>query len=479
MFYAERPDPLDGGRLNGAAWMDAFFGNPPFAGKSTISDFYGPEYIPWLLAIFKNSHGNSDLSAFFFRRCADLLGTHGSLGLIATNTIAQGDTRITGLASLLNSGMKIYDATSSMLWPGAAGVSVAVLTMLKGDLLSDERWLDGERVHSINSRLMSGPERSAPSSLRGNAGVCSQGCVVQGIGFILSPQEREMLERKNSRNAARIFPYLGGDEVNSKPDQGYDRFIIHFGALSLEEASEWPDLIEILEERVKPAREQLKDNAIGRRQRQYWWRFWADRSEFYTLIHGLPRCLVTSIVSKHLLFSFQPVDRIFSHRLYIFAIDTMSGFATFQSRIHEVWARLLSSTLENRLNYSSSDCFETFPFPCPDPRTVIPSLEDIGQRLYETRAKYMLETQQGLTTTYNLLKDPDCHEPRIEELRRLHEEMDRAVLAAYGWDNIPVPPYGTPTTDAERHALEAPKPVPKKGRGRKAKDGDAQGSLLD
>ncbi len=118
---------------------------------------------------------------------------------------------------------------------------------------------------------------------------------------------------------------------------------------------------------------------------------------------------------------------------------------------------------------------------------------------------FMLDTQQGLTTTYNLLKDPDCHDPRIEELRRLHEEMDRAVLAAYGWDDIPVPPYGTPATDAERRALEAfedevidrlfvlnaqraeeekrqitAKPVKAATkRGRKAKDDGAQGSLLD
>ena len=160
--------------------------------------------------------------------------------------------------------------------------------------------------------------------------------------------------------------------------------------------------------------------------------------------------------------------------------------------------------MKEDLRYVASDCFETFPFPQPDPCTAIPSLEDIGQRLYDTRAQYMLDTQQGLTDTYNLLKDPDCHDPRIEELRRLHEEMDRAVLAAYGWD-IPVPPYGTPTTDAERRALEAfedevidrlfllnaqraeeekralaasPAKKPAKGKGRKRKD-DGQGSLLE
>ena len=138
---------------------------------------------------------------------------------------------------------------------------------------------------------------------------------------------------------------------------------------------------------------------------------------------------------------------------------------------------------------------------------MIPSLEDIGRRLYDTRAKFMLDTQQGLTATYNLLKDPTCHNPRIEELRRLHEAMDRAVLDAYGWFDIPVPPYGTPTTDAERRALEAfedevidrlfllnaqraeeekralaanPPKKPEKGKKRGPKPKDSrQGSLLD
>ena len=65
----------------------------------------------------------------------------------------------------------------------------------------------------------------------------------------------------------------------------------------------------------------------------------------------------------------------------------------------------------------------------------------------------MIETQQGLTQTYNKLKDPACHDAPIVELRRLHEEMDRAVLDAYGWTDIVVPPF-CPSTPAEQKALE-------------------------
>jgi hypothetical protein len=158
-------------------------------------------------------------------------------------------------------------------------------------------------------------------------------------------------------------------------------------------------------------------------------------------------------VSKHLILSFQPTDRIFSEQLNVFPVSEFSLFAVLQSRVHEHWARLLSSSLEDRLRYSASDCFETFPFPKVDPRSVIPELEMIGERLYETRARLMVATDQGLTKTYNALKDPSCSDSRVLELRHLHEEMDRAVLAAYGWRDIVVPPF-CPTSDSDREAIQ-------------------------
>ena len=110
--------------------------------------------------------------------------------------------------------------------------------------------------------------------------------------------------------------------------------------------------------------------------------------------------------------------------------------------------------MRSDLRYTTSDCFETFPFPRPDPRAVIPELEDIGERIYQARAKYMVDEDVGLTIPYNQFKDPDHHDPRIDDLRRLHEDMDRAVLAAYGWSDIAVPPFCL-TTPADHAALEA------------------------
>jgi len=448
VFFLERPDPLEEGKINRAAFVDAFVGNPPFAGKNGVVAL-GHGYLDWLQAIHEGAHGNADLSAHFFRRVASLLGAHGTLGLIATNTISQGDTRATGLQYLVTSeGFAIHDATRSMMWPGDAAVSVSVVLLAKGRAREQLRGLclDGELVAAISSRLCSTPERPDPVGLKVNEGCSFQGSIVLGLGFTLTPDERNALVSKNKKNAERIFPYLGGQEVNTSPTQEHDRYVISFGQMTLEEASRWPDLLSIVHEKVKPERLAQKDSG----GREYWWRFLRGRPELYAAIANLDRCIVTSGISKHRVFAFVPTTQVFTHNLYVFPFGGWTPFAVLQSTAHVVWADQLSSGLETRGGYRPSDCFETFPFPQPDPRAVIPSVEGVGGRLYTERAKYMVDTNLGLTQTYNQLKDSKCDEPRVIALRKLHEDMDRAVLDAYGWTDLVVPPFCPKTADEQR-----------------------------
>ncbi|MEZ4364023.1 MAG: DNA methyltransferase [Kofleriaceae bacterium] len=453
VFWAKRPDPLDGDAEGGEAWIDAFVGNPPFAGKNGIAEFGGPSLLDWLKTIHEGAHGNADYSAHFFRRADALLGHHGTIGLIATNTIAQGDTRATGLQHLVGAGLAIYDATRSMPWPGDAGVTIAVVHMEKGRLVDPTRsdlLLDGAVVAHINSRLRAGDERADPFTLVANTGLSFQGSIVLGMGFVLTPEERDALVKRSVRNAERIFPYLGGEEVNTSPTQTFDRYVINFGEMSLAQTGQWPDLIEIVRAKVKPERDRSSHS------RAQWWHFERPRQELYSALSGMARCLVTSQTAKHLCISFQPTDRVFTTKVIAFLLERTTQFAILQSRTHVIWAWRMSSTMKEDLSYTGA-AFETFPFPQPDPRAVIPALEDLGQRLYDTRAAYMVATQQGLTQTYNRLKDPACHEPDILALRELHLELDRAVLAAYGWTDLVglVPPYTTPRSDADKRAFSA------------------------
>lgn len=422
-------------RSNGG--FDAFVGNPPFAGKNTISAGTRDSYLPWLLELHDQSHGNADLVAHFYRRAFNLLRDVGTFGLIATNTIAQGDTRGTGLRWIRHHGGTIYEARKRVKWPGAAAVVVSVVHVAKGSALPPYL-LDGRAVERITAFLFHVGGDDDPVRLKANENKSFQGSIVLGMGFtfddtdkngIASPlaHMRELI-RKDPRNAERIFPYIGGEEVNDSPTHAHHRFVINFGQMSEAEARAWPDLMRLVEAKVRPERVKQSREVRAR----YWWRFGEVAAGLYQAIRQLDRVLVIPQVSQHCVAAFQPADRVFSMTLNVLAIEDYAHFALLQSRAHELWSRFLGSTLEDRLRYTPSDCFETFPFP----EGAAENLEGVGRTYYECRATLMVRVNQGLTEIYNALHDRGCIDPAIVELRRLHDEMDRAVLDSYGWTDI-------------------------------------------
>ncbi len=202
--------------------------------------------------------------------------------------------------------------------------------------------------------------------------------------------------------------------------------MINFGELTEEEARAWPDLMKIVEEKVKPERMVLK----RAHQWQRVWQYSDYRPGLYSAIAGLDRVLVISRVSQYMSFAFVRTPVVPSEGLVVLPVAGYAPFAAVQSRVHEVWARFFASSLEDRLRYTPSDCFETFPFPVgweADAR-----LEAVGKQYYDFRATLMQKRDEGLTDTYNRFHDPCEHDPDIETLRTLHAELDRAVLDAYG-----------------------------------------------
>jgi hypothetical protein len=111
--------------------FDLMVGNPPFAGKNTLINGNPENYVEYLKELHPESHGNSDVVAHFFRRSFNLLRRGGTMGLIATNTIAQGDTRQSGLRFICNNGGMIYSAKRRYKWPGLAAVVVSIVHIFK------------------------------------------------------------------------------------------------------------------------------------------------------------------------------------------------------------------------------------------------------------------------------------------------------------------------------------------------------------
>ena len=118
----------------------------------------------------------------------------------------------------------------------------------------------------------------------------------------------------------------------------------------------------------------------------------------------------------------------------VFAYEKFAFFSVLQSRIHEVWARFATATFEDRVNYSLTDCFRSFPFP-EGLQTCTP-LETVGHAYHDHRASLMIERNEGLTKSYNRFHERAETLTDILRLRELHAAMDVAVLSAYGWNDL-------------------------------------------
>ena len=425
--------------------FDAIAGNPPFLGGAKIWPVLGGAYCDYIRTIHANSGGKAvDLVAHFFRRAFDLLRNDGCLGLIATNTISQGDTRAAGLQFICIHGGTIFAATKRLPWPGQAAVLASSVHIRKGPY-AGELFLDGRVVERITAFLFHAGSSEDPARLRVNWGRSFRGNVLLGMGFTFDDSdnngvttplaEMETLIQRNELNRQVIQSYIGGAEINESPTQSHHRYVINFRTMTETEARRWPDLMEIVEQRVKPERDKLGGYSVAEGRRNRWWQFGTYTPALDRAISNLSRCLVLSRISARHALSFQPVDRVFADSLIVFPMDSYSAFTILQSRPHEIWARFFGSSLEDRLRYTPSDCFETFPF--PEQWEGHPVLDFAGKAYYEFRAGVMVPNNEGLTKTYNRFHDPDEIDPKILKLRELHSDMDRAVFDAYGWADIP------------------------------------------
>jgi hypothetical protein len=317
---------------------------------------------------------------------------------------------------------------------------VSVLYVKKGPYPAMSR-LDHREVETITAFLFHRGGDDDPTQLAANAGRSFQGSIVLGMGFTFddtdskgvatSLTEMRRLIEKDPRNAEVIFPYIGGEEVNTSPRHAHHRYVINFNERSEGECRRrWPELTAIVEAKVKP--ERMAQNDRGAKEK--WWQFIRPRPELHAAIAGLERVLVIARLGQHGSFTFLPAGTVFSEQLIVFPVITHAAFCALQSRPHEIWARFFGSSMKDDLRYTPSDCFETFPF--PEDWETHRALEAAGRDYYDFRAALMVRNDEGLTKTYNRFHDPDERDPGIMKLRELHAAMDRAVLDAYGWTDI-------------------------------------------
>jgi hypothetical protein len=405
------------------------------------------------------------LVVYFLRRIYTLLRPGGFTAFITTNSIKDGDVRKDGLEQVIAAGGSIHFAVRGTKWPGRANLVVSLVGIHKGEWKAN-RSLDGGVVPSINAYFEEAITVDNPTKLTENATTIYQGSIFLGDGFLLSHENAKLMIKSDPLNALVVSKIINGQELNNEPDQSPGRSIINFRDWNLDKARQYQLPFAIVEKDVKPERDKQKD-AGGK---EYWWRFLRPRIELYSQISLLKRCFTSARTTKYLSFSALDTSYVFSDAIYVFTTDRWDLFSVVQSTLHEVWARKYSGALKQDLRYSPTNCFETFAFPKGLWVEADIGLAEIGERYHEHRRQMMHRLWLGLTDVYNLFhseqleanlekhfgsrakKDPEGllipEEHRaearaftmdeaitgIQELRRLHTELDHAVLKRYGWD---------------------------------------------
>lgn len=420
--------------------FDAIVGNPPFLGGKKISPAMGQNLREWFVHVLAGgTAGNADLVAYFFLRAHALLNPRGTLGLIATNTVAQGDTREVGLDQLVAAGFTLTRAVQSRSWPSSsANLEYAAVWGTRATVDSQVRAMAcGERdvpVPRLSTLLEpAGRVEGKPERLAENAGIAFIGCYVLGKGFILEPEEAQAWIAEDPRNAEVLFPYLNGEDLNSRPDCSPSRWVIDFNERSEAGSSQYRRPWNRVLEAVKPERA-TKDAVKYSRMVNEWWKYYNSRPAMREAIAGLDEVLVLALVSKTVMPVRVPTGQVFSHALGAFATGSYAEQTVLSSSLHQYWAINYGSTLETRVRYTPSDVFETFPRP-----ESTPELDAIGRTLDTERREIMLRRQLGLTKLYNLVNDPELapgQDPDVDRMRAIHVELDAAVTAAYGWDDL-------------------------------------------
>lgn len=452
--------------------FDCILGNPPYLGGKKISGNFGLYFLDAIHYYFLGVGGQSDLIAYFVRRIGQIGKNNSFFSIITTNTISEGDTRVGSIEHLISS--KKYEinfAIKSTIWPGVANLYVALFSMYKGHFVV-EKILNGKKATNINSYFLDEENNITPFNLLQNSNKLFRGVDFGGTGFIIDSKIREFFLSRNPNNKEVVSLLINGDEINNDPEQKASRWIINFRNYDFEKAKSYSQPFQHALEHVKPYRDEQNDNAA----REKWWIYKRNKADLYDKIEKKKYCFVTAFTSKYLFYSKVETNRVYSNALNILSEDNFYFFTLLQSTLHFEWARKYGSKLKNDLRYTPTDCFETFPFTQNILKEQEDKLETIGETYHEHRRLLMLKMQLGLTKTYNAFHAPEIrvgiktqdlesktnieitkkydkevwnlwnHLSKtegacsweeaiadIEELRRLHVEMDNVVLEAYNW----------------------------------------------
>lgn len=412
----------------GRGGFNAFIGNPPYRGGSRITIDSGVAYRNYIVRhLTDNFVGRVDLCVYFLKQCARLVSYGGGIGLVLTNSVAQGHNRDAGIAFLLKSEFSLYHAIRDLPWPGAANVVVSLIWLMRGKWVGPV-YLNGKEVHRIDSSLMVNTEKSWENKkLSANSKLCFRGIEIRGDGFILRADQAAQIIEKQPNSKDVIRPFLTGTELNSRWPHSQEAYVIAFEERSAEEAQKYPASWNIVVEKVKPERDKITKQI----HEECFWKFWDKRAKNFEEVAGHKEYLVKARDSTEWAFAYVSKNFVISSKVVIFKDNSLEFFALLQGCAHRVWCESDASTIGRAITYNPTLGLERFPFP-----KKISALSDASSRYLAVREQSMSALVVGMNALYRLTHLVGERSNDVAAFRHEIQSLDNAVISAYGWDDL-------------------------------------------
>jgi len=450
---------------------DVIIGNPPFLGAKRLKPSHGSSYVNTLRSIYPQIPGMADYCVYWYRKAHSALEActaedpfRGRAGLVGTQNVRNNKSRVGGLDFIAETGT-IVDAVENEPWSGEANVNVSIVNWIKSQgsaIVPKEKklWHAGPlpKGYPVKNKqkgyqLMLKVVTNISSSLSDEIDVKSAevlDCNVkpqkafQGItpgydGFVLNRDDADEFFQEEGGSNAIIRPYLIGRELMSG-DGKPQRFLIDADGYDVMSLARWPSILSHLKNNVLPAvqetlaktRQARSDMEKAREEHlARWWTFWARRTELRNWMRQHPRIIAASRTQRWpFVFEFIPTDIIPGDKLQLWAFDDDYSFGIIQSVVHCDWFKAKGARLKNEVdfNYSSDSIFDTFPWPQEPSSTKISRVTQASIALRELRLTLMSSGSLSLRRLYELSQLPGNN-----QLKETIEELDMAVIEAYGW----------------------------------------------
>ncbi|WP_414542490.1 DNA methyltransferase [Nostoc sp. CCY0012] len=399
---------------------NAIIGNPPFLGGKHIRTALGDEYINKVFRRFPDVKDSVDFCAYWFRLAHEHIDEKGRVGLVATNSVSQGKSRVAALDYITQNDGYIHEAVSTQPWSGEAKVHVSIVNWCKDK--PEKYYLDNQIVSQINSALKFSVDVSQAVRLKANLNKCFQGVIPVGEGFIVTEQQVSDWIKADSKNKEVLKLFSMGANLAKNTHGKPERWIIDFNDMSIEDASDYKLPFAHIKATVKPQRDNNRRNIT----RMNWWKYGEKRPAMRTAISSLSLYFTVPRVSKWAIFMPAPLNWLPGDLNIVLASDEFYILGILTSKVHRLWVKAQSSTLKGDTRYTHNTCFETFPFPQNTEAKLVQQIRAKAEELHQYRTQQMESKQWGITTLYNKF----FNEPS-SQLYKLHEQLDKLVMQAY------------------------------------------------